>query len=301
MANPYYRDYADFLSGYFPRKMQKLAVNARLSCPNRDGTIGHGGCIYCNNRSFSPSYTCGADGVTAQLDKGMRFFSRKYPDMGYLAYFQSYTNTHSSRDELLSLYDEALSVEGIGGLVIGTRPDCVSRPLLEEVALRHRHRWAMMEYGAETACDATLSLINRGHTWQSVVDAVNLTAELGIPVGLHFIMGLPGEDYDIMMATVDAVNRLPVDVVKFHQLQVVTGTPLARMVEEEQLAVRHFSVDEYVELCCDIVRRLRPDIAIDRFVSQSPGDMLISPRWGLKNYQFTNLLHARLKIIGTEV
>ena len=288
-----WRDYADFLADHFEGKMQKVSVNLGLSCPNRDGTIGRGGCIYCNNSSFAPSYCASASSVTAQLEEGIRFFARKYPRMRYLAYFQAYTSTHARDvDQLMTLYREALAVPGVEGIIISTRPDCISEPLLDALA---ELPWVMIEYGAETSHDATLRLINRCHTWAQVERAVRLTAARGIPVGLHFIMGLPGESRADMLDTIEAVNALPVSTVKLHQLQVVGGTRLAAEVEAGRMALSITDPDDYAALCAEIVGRLRPDIAIERFVSQSPPGLLIAPRWGLKNYQFTPLVERRLR------
>lgn len=288
----YYRDFSDFLAGHFHCKMQKLSVNAGFTCPNRDGTVGRGGCTYCNNASFSPGYCHGHQSVTAQLEDGKRFFGRKYPDMRYLAYFQSYTSTHTSdMDRLMAMYEEACAVDGVDGIIIGTRPDCMPDALLDRL---RDLPWVMVEYGAESSHDVTLQRVNRCHTWADTADAVRRTHQAGIPVGLHFINGLPGETEDMMLATVDEVNRLPVDVVKFHQLQLIRGTRMAEDVELGLYDVARFSPESYAALCARIVRRLRPDIAIERFVSQSPPELLIYPRWGLKNYQFTQLVNKLL-------
>lgn len=288
----FYRDFADFLAGHFEGKMQKLSVNAGFTCPNRDGTVGRGGCTYCNNVSFSPAYCRGNQSVTAQLEEGKRFFGRKYPSMRYLAYFQSYTSTHGADiDRLAALYEEACAVDGVDGVIIGTRPDCMPDALLARL---RRLPWVMVEYGAESAHDETLERVNRCHTWADTADAVRRTHDAGIPVGLHLINGLPGENEEMMLATVDAVNALPVDVVKFHQLQLIRGTRMAEDVERGLYDVHRFTPESYARLCARLVRRLRPDIAIERFVSQSPPELLIYPRWGLKNYQFTELVYRVL-------
>ena len=299
----YYRDYADFLKDRFPVKMQKLTVNAGFSCPNRDGTLGRGGCAYCNNASFSP--LSGAGDVVAQLEEGKRFFGMKYPDMRYLAYFQSYTNTHGSIERLMDLYGAALEVDKVDGLIIGTRPDCVSDELL--AALAGMGKYVMMEYGAESSHNVTLEAVNRCHTWEQTVNAVERTVAAGLEVGLHFIMGLPGETEEMMLQTVERLASLPVATVKFHQLQIIRGTVMEREVKRDaitgaltfrNLVIPDFSVDAYVDLCVrivEILQRLNPAIAIERFTSQAPGELLVSPRWGLKNYQFVNLLHNKLK------
>lgn len=289
-----YRDFSDFLKEHFDVKVQKITVNAGFTCPNRDGTKGRGGCTYCNNQSFNPEYCRPALSVREQLERGKEFFARKYPQMKYLAYFQAYTNTHSDDiDRLMRLYEEALETSDVVGLIIGTRPDCMPQELLDRLA--GLGKWVMVEYGAESACDRTLELVNRCHTWADTADAVRRTHEAGIPCGLHLIMGLPGEDDDVMLSTIDRVNELPVDTVKIHQLQLVRGTRMARDVESGLYDIPRFTTEEYVDLCVRLLRRLRKDIAVERFVSQSPSELLIYPRWGLKNYQFTNLLNNRLE------
>ena len=291
--NPYYRDYADFLAEKFDGKVQKLPVDGGFSCPNRDGTLGFGGCVYSNNRSFSPMQSAGKT-IRQQLGEGKRFFSRKYPSMKYLAYFQSHTNTYSPVDRALELYREAIETDDVVGLVIATRPDCMPDRLLDELTAINRLTPVIIEYGAESSHDTTLHRINRCHLWQDTVDAVRRTAAAGLSVGLHLIMGLPGESDGMMLTTVDRVSELPVDTVKFHQLQVISGTRLAADIAAGRESVEAMTLERYIDLCCKIIERLRDDIAIERFVSQSPGDMLISPRWGLKSGEFVERLHRRL-------
>ncbi|MDE5593997.1 MAG: TIGR01212 family radical SAM protein [Muribaculaceae bacterium] len=293
--NPYYKDYSEFLAEHLDGKVQKLTVDAGFTCPNRDGSLGRGGCIYCNNTSFSPTTGAKHRSVTQQLQDGKRFFSGKYPDMKYLAYFQSYTNTYAAVDDLMALYAEALEVDDIVGIIIGTRPDCMPDELLDRLSALNREKTVIIEYGAESSHDSTLEAINRCHTWSQTVDAVLRTHKAGIPVGLHFILGLPGENRDMIMETVDRLNALPVDCVKFHQLQIINGTRLGVMYRTNPGIVTPFDVDTYVDLCTEIVNRLRDDIAIERFVSQSPDNLLIAPRWGLKNYEFTHRLHKHLE------
>ena len=225
--------------------------------------------------------------------------------MRYVAYFQSYTNTHGEMRRLLSLYNEALQVDKVDGLIIGTRPDCIPDGLLGELSAIGKP--VIMEYGAETSHDATLESINRCHTWEQTVDAVRRTVAAGLPVGLHLIMGLPGEDTGMMLETIRRVAALPVDTVKLHQLQIIKGTTLANEVARDGssgvlsfrgLGIHEFSVEEYIDLCVEVIKIIsasNPRIAIERFTSQAPAGLLVSPRWGLKNYQFTNLFHNRLK------
>lgn len=295
-----YRDFAQFLSEHFNCKMQKIAVNAGFSCPNRDGSKGRGGCTYCNNQTFNPAYCTPSQSVTEQLEEGKRFFGKKYPDMRYLAYFQAYTNTHGDIDRIMAMYREALAVDKIDGIIIGTRPDCMPQELLDQLAELHKSHWVMIEYGAETSHNPTLDFINRCHTWEDTVDATLRTVEAGIPCGLHLILGLPGENEEMILSTINKVSQLPLDTIKLHQLQLVKGTRMAKDVEEGLYDVKHFTVDEYIALCCKVIQHTSPTIAIERFVSQSPDNLLISPRWGLKNYEFTNLLNNAIKKLGIE-
>ena len=292
----YYREYSDYLAEIFDCKMQKLTVNAGFTCPNRDGTKGYGGCTYCNNQSFNPTFSQKGESVTSQLEKAKQFFAKKYPQMRYLAYYQAYTNTHSSDiNHLMEMYDEALNVDSVDGIIIGTRPDCMPEELLQKLAdLNSRPGKVMIEYGAESSFDETLKRINRCHTWAETTDAVKRTAEAGIDTGLHFILGLPGETEDMMLSTVDKASELPIKTIKFHQLQVIRGTQLAKDIENGKYDIHSFTIDEYLALCVKIIHRINPEIAIERFTSQSPDELLISPRWGLKNYEFVHRLNALL-------
>lgn len=289
-----YSDFATFLNRHFSEKVQKISINAGFTCPNRDGTKGVGGCTYCNNQTFSPGYCRPQKSVAEQLEEGKRFFAHKYPHMRYIAYFQAYTNTYATLRQLESLYAEALAVDGVVGLIIGTRPDCVDDELLDYLKDLARERFVMVEYGAETSHDRTLAVVNRGHTWAQTVDAVRRTAERGVPCGLHLILGLPGESRSDILTTVERASALPVDTLKMHQLQIVRGTKMARQVETGEIDYHEMTVDEYIDLCCEVVEHCRQGVCIERFVSQSPAELLLSPRWGLKNYEFTNLLNREL-------
>lgn len=287
-----YRDYSTYLEEIFPYKVQKLAINAGFTCPNRDGSKGVGGCTYCNNQTFNPGYCVPHLSVSEQIEEGKAFFREKYPTMKYLAYFQAYTNSYGDIDRLMSLYKEAIACDDVVGLVIGTRPDCVPQQLLEKLA--RLDCYVMIEYGAESSHDATLNLINRCHGWDDTVDAVMRTSSLGIATGLHLILGLPGESREMMVQTVQHLSQLPVATVKFHQLQLIKGTRMARDVQQGIYDIPRFTAEEYIDLCIDLLQYLRDDIAVERFASQSPAELLLWPNWGLKNYQFTNLLINRL-------
>lgn len=294
-----YYDFAEFLSKHFQGKVQKISINAGFTCPNRDGSKGKGGCTYCNNQTFNPDYCRPVMSVSEQLEQGKQFFARKYPQMKYLAYFQAYTNTYGELQQLKALYEEALAVDDVVGLVIGTRPDCMPDELLEYLEELSKKVFVLVEYGVETSKNATLEIINRGHTWEDAVDAVNRTKAHNILCGIHLIIGLPGETIDDILATADAVSTLPLDTVKLHQLQLIRGTRMAQQVECGELAIMQWSAEEYIDVCLAFLRRLSPEIAVERFVSQSPAELLISPKWGLKNYEFTNLLMNRIRVTLT--
>ncbi|MDE5975012.1 MAG: TIGR01212 family radical SAM protein, partial [Muribaculaceae bacterium] len=288
------KTYSDYLNSIFPGiKVQKISLNAGFSCPNRDGTIGTGGCLYCRNDSFSPAYCMEMESVAVQIEKGKQFFARKYPDMKFLAYFQSYTNTYARRpDQLRKLYEEALGCDGVVGLVVGTRPDTLPDDVIEILGEINKSHPVFLEIGAETSSDSTLRIINRHHTWADVCDAVNRAARHGLRCGLHLIAGLPGEDREQVLRNVDLACGLPIDTLKIHQLQVLSGTPLHQMWREGKIEVNPYTLDDYLSLCSEIAKRVPDTIVIERFLAQAPPDMVVAPKWGLKNYQFMNLLNG---------
>ena len=293
MAVGYY-DYGEFLRKHFDGKVQKIAIDAGFMCPNRDGTKGYGGCIYCNNQSFNPAYCRTRISVAEQIGRGKEFFARKYPQMQYLAYFQAYTNTYANISQLKQLYEEVLNQEGVVGLIIATRPDCMPDELLSYLSQLAQRTFVMVEYGVETSHDRTLQLINRGHSWADVVDAVQRTAQHGVLCGAHLILGLPGETLSDFTATAERISRLPLSTVKLHQLQVIRGTRLAQMYANGEVELIEWTADEYIDVCLQVLQHLRSDLAVERFVSQSPADLLVFPRWGMKNYEFTHRLNKRL-------
>lgn len=294
-----YNDFPTFLKRYFDCKVQKISLNAGFTCPNRDGTVGYGGCTYCNNQTFNPEYCRTEKSVTEQLEEGKCFFAHKYPEMKYLAYFQAYTNTYGGLEELKRKYEEALAVDGVVGLVIGTRPDCMPDSLLDYLDVLNRRTFLLVEYGIESTLDRTLRRINRGHTWQTTVDAVNRTAARGILTGGHVILGLPGETEDDMLRQAVDISSLPLSTLKLHQLQLIRGTRMAHEYEEAPADFHLYEdVDSYIGLVIGYIQRLRPDLVLERFVSQSPKSLLIAPDWGLKNYEFNHRLQKRMKEEG---
>lgn len=290
-----YNDFAGFLAGEFPFKVQKISVNAGFTCPNRDGTKGFGGCTYCNNQTFNPAYCRDDRSVTMQLEEGKRFFARKYPQMKYLAYFQAYTNTYGELELLKRMYEEALAVEGVVGLVIGTRPDCMPDSLLDYLEEVNRRTFLLVEYGIESADDRTLERINRGHSFACTEDAVRRTAARGIRTGGHVILGLPGENREDLIKQAERLSELPLTTLKMHQLQLIRGTRMAHEYALHPEEFHLYSADEYIDLVIDYVEHLRPDLILERFVSQSPRELLIAPDWGLKNHEFTDRVKKRMK------
>ena len=289
---PYYYDYGTWIRHRFPFRVQKISVDAGFTCPNRDGKLSTGGCIYCDNRTFNPAYCQRKDSVARQLEAGKQFFARKYPEMKYLAYFQAYTNTYASIDHLRQLYEEALSVKDIVGIVIGTRPDCVSDELLDYLEELNLRCFLIVEYGVESVNDETLRRINRGHTFEQSRQAIEKTHQRGILTGAHIILGLPGEDAQENLRQAPIISSLPIDILKIHQMQIIRGTRLAEEFERNPFHI--YSVEEYIELISSYIQRLRKDLVLERFVSQSPKELLIAPQWGLKNHEFTDLLNNYL-------
>ena len=288
-----FKDYGTWLREQLGAKVQKIAINAGFTCPNRDGRVGWGGCTYCNNQTFNPAYCQTTKSVTEQLEEGKRFFARKYPDMKYLAYFQAYTNTYADVEHCIALYEEALRVEDVVGIVIATRPDCVPDALLDYLTELNRRTFLIIEYGIESANDETLKRINRGHTFADSVLAIKRTAERGIRVGGHMILGLPGEDHDELMRQARLIGQLPLTTLKLHQLQIIKGTKMEEEWQETPWSLP--SVDEYIELVLDYISLLPPTLVLERFVSSSPASLLVAPRWGLKNYEFVNRLNKVIK------
>ena len=290
----YYNDFGSWIRKRFPDfRVQKISIDAGFSCPNRDGRISSGGCTYCDNRTFNPSYCDRRKSITEQLEEGKAFFGRKYPDMKYLAYFQAYTNTYAKVELLRQMYEEALQVEDVVGIVIGTRPDCVSDELLDYLEVLNRRTFVLVEYGIESANDETLKRINRGHDFACCRDAVERTHARGILTGAHIIIGLPGEDAAESLRQAPIISSLPIDILKIHQMQIIKGTRLAQEYAEHPFYV--YTVEEYIDVIVKYIRLLRKDLVLERFVSQSPKELLVAPKWGLKNYEFTNLLNNKLK------
>ena len=292
---PRYNDLSAYLSAHFPYKVQKISLNAGFTCPNRDGTVGYGGCTYCNNQTFNPAYCKIEKTVTEQLEEGKQFFAHKYPGMKFLAYFQAYTNTYAELESLKRKYEEALSVTDVVGLVIGTRPDCMPDALLDYLEELNKRTFLIVEYGVESTDNTTLKRINRGHTFEVAQEAIRKTAVRGIRVGAHIILGLPGESREMLIEQAGVLSTLPLTTLKLHQLQLIKGTRMAAEYTDRPEDFHLYSADEYIDLAIDYVEHLRPNLILERFVSQSPKELLIAPDWGLKNHEFTDKVKKRMR------
>lgn len=295
----YYNEYSTFLRRFFDVKVQKISIDGGFTCPNRDGKVGRGGCTYCNNQTFNPAYCHRTKSVTEQMREGIAFFAHKYPQMRYLAYFQAYTNTYASLEVLKERYEEALRVDGCVGIVIGTRPDCMPDVLLDYLVELSKRTFVLVEYGVESTCDDTLLRINRGHDFATAASAIVRTAERGIPVGAHIILGLPGETRAMLMEQAKVLSALPLTTLKLHQLQLIRGTAMAAEYERCPGDFSLFSLEDYIETVVDYLEQLRPDIVVERFASQSPKELLIAPDWGLKNHELVDKIKRRMRERGT--
>ncbi|HXX53852.1 MAG TPA: TIGR01212 family radical SAM protein [Thermodesulfovibrionales bacterium] len=275
--SPGYNAFGPYLRERFGTIVYKVNVDAGFTCPNRDGTVGVSGCIYCNNDSFRPSECKAEKTITEQVRKGIEYLSARYKAKKFLVYFQPYSNTYAPLRELEHMYAEALSVPSVIGLAIGTRPDCVDEDkirMLQELAI---NRFILIEYGVQSIYDKSLKYILRGHDYQAFLDAVYLTAHRGIHIGAHTIMGFPTETRYEMLAMADELSNLPIGFLKIHQLQVIKNTILAKRYEENPFPV--FGYDEYLDFLVEFMERLSPEIVLQRLFAMAPDDILIAPRW----------------------
>ncbi len=295
-----YHSYTGYFRRLFGGRVQKLSVDAGFTCPNRDGTIARGGCTFCNNGAFTPSYCIPSKSVRQQIDEGIEFHRRRYRGASrYLVYFQAFSNTYAPLGRLRELFGEALAHPEVIGLVIGTRPDCVDEEKLDYLAELARDRYVAVEYGIESTFDETLRAVNRGHDFAAAERAVRLTAGRGLPVGAHFILGLPGESDEMLLAQTARINALPLATVKFHQLQIFRDTPMAAQYDADPGRFRFWTLGEYVDLFVEILRRLRPSLVVERFASEAPPRYHYGPGWGLvRNEQLWALLEKRLVETG---
>ncbi len=294
-----YNSYSGYFCRLFGQRVQKLSVDAGFTCPNRDGTLARGGCTFCNNSAFTPSYCTPAKSIGRQIDEGIEFHARRYRAASrYLVYFQSFSNTYAPVGRLRELYGEALAHPSVAGIVVGTRPDCVDERKLDLLAELSRERYVAVEYGIESTSDRTLRAVNRGHDFACARRAVRMTAERGLHVGAHFILGLPGESDREIVERTAAINDLPLDSVKFHQLQIFRDTPMAAEYAARPERFRFWSLDEYLDLAVAILRRLRPDLVVERFASEAPPRFQCGPTWGaVRNERLWSMFEKRLEAL----
>lgn len=292
-----FNSWADQCRQLYGSRLQRVSIHAGLSCPNRDGTIGFGGCTFCNNEAFSPTYCQTGLSVTAQIDRGLAFLKKRYknPEI-FLAYFQAYTNTHGSLEHLKALYEEALAHPEIKGLAIGTRPDCIDEKKLDYFAELSRDWFISIEYGIESCNNSTLERVNRGHTFEDSVRAIEMTAARGLHTGAHLIFGLPGETRNQMLSQAKTLSALPLKSLKFHQLQIVRDTPMALEYKEHPEHFQFFTLESYVDFIVSFLERLRPDISIERLSGEVPPAFKLDKGWGmLRSDQIIDLIEKKLK------
>lgn len=297
-----YTDYGRTMRQHLGGRVQKLAIDASMGCPNRDGRVGHGGCTFCLNEAFSPTYCREAKSITEQIEQGIAFHTARRREANkYLAYFQSGSNTYNSIEHLEELYSEALNHPAISGIIIGTRPDCINSEILNLLEYITKRYFVAVEYGVESTLDTTLTHVNRGHTFAQAHEAIALTRERNIECGAHFILGLPNERREQIVAHTERINTLDIQSIKFHQLQIYRNTPMAKEWEEHPerfLFTQEITTEDYASLIVDILRRLKPSIAIERIASVAPQHLLIhSPLRGVRPDMLKTIVVERMRAL----
>jgi len=295
-----YNDFPTFFRNKFGGRVQKISIDAGFTCPNRDGTKGIGGCTYCNNLTFQPGYCGNKEPIGEQVVTGIDFFSKKYEAMKFLAYFQSFTNTYAPLELLKAYYLEALQHPKMVGLVIATRPDCLNTEILDYLQSLSENHYVMLELGVESHKEETLKRINRGHTFDDSIRAIEAISKRGIHNCVHTILGLPGESRSDMIEQAIVISGLPVENLKLHQLQVHKNTVLGLQYEKNPEGFSLFqSVEDYIDLVLEYLEHLNPSIIVERFVSSAPLHMVLAPKWGTKNFEFAAKLEKRLEELDT--
>jgi len=275
-----YNSYTDYLLSRFGERVQKVSVDAGFTCPNRDGTKGFGGCTYCNNTSFVPPYCHPGMSIKEQVEKGVEYLTRRYNAKKFVAYFQAYSNTYAQIGDLKNLYEEALSHPDVIGLSIGTRPDCVDKEKIDYLAELARNYYITIEYGLESIHNPSLERLNRGHHFEDWAAAIELTANRGIHIASHVIMGLPNESKSQMLQTAEVLSKFPIDYLKIHHLHLVKKTILANQYLKEHFPLLMYR--DYLDLVIGFLERLDPFIKIQRLVGETHPRHLLGPKWGLR-------------------
>ncbi|MBN1185993.1 MAG: TIGR01212 family radical SAM protein [Bacteroidales bacterium] len=296
-----FNSYTQYMRGLFGDRVQKLTLDAGFTCPNRDGTVSTGGCTYCNNDAFNPSYCVPEKSITQQIMEGILFHEKRYREANqYMAYFQAYSNTYAPLETLKSKYEEALSQQGVIGLAIGTRPDCIDEEKLEYLRELSKTYYIIVEYGIESCYNKTLELINRGHTFEKAAEVIEMTASYNIKTGAHLILGLPEETREMMLEEAKILSSLPLNNLKLHQLQIVKGTKMEADYKDHPDHFHFFSIDEYIELVVDFAELLNPDIVLERIAGETVITHLTGPSWeNLRYYQVLAAFENRMKARDT--
>ncbi|MDR1878376.1 MAG: TIGR01212 family radical SAM protein [Bacteroidales bacterium] len=289
--------YSEYFKRTFGERVQKVAVNAGFTCPNRDGSISVGGCIYCDNNAFNPSYCHPSKNIAQQIEEGIEFHKNRYRRANkYLAYFQAFSNTYAPLKTLRERYAQALEKEEIVGLVIGTRPDCMDDEKLDYFSQLSQSYYIIIEYGVESCNNHTLGLINRGHTFEQAVTAIEKTHRAGIKTGAHFIFGLPCETVSEWMQWSGIISELPLDTIKFHQLQIINNTPIATMYKQNPSLFHRFTLEEYIDFIIRFLERLNPRFVVERFAGEVPPRFLEQTSWGwIRNDQILQTIEDKLQ------
>ena len=290
-----YLDYSSFIKQTFDERVQKISLDIGFSCPNRDGSKGYGGCTYCNNSTFNPEYCKPSKSIQQQLQQGISFFSKKHKSKKYLAYFQAYTNTYSDLNSLKKMYEEALSVPNVVGLVIGTRPDCVSDEVIDYLADLAKKYFISLEFGIESTLNKTLEKVNRCHTFEDSKKIIKKCENKGFHIGAHLIIGLPGETKKALLNHATVISKLPIHTLKLHHLQIVKHSIMAVQYKRNPNYFNLFTSEGYIDFITDFIGYLRPSIIIERFISETPKELLIAPKWGnLKNFEIVAKIDKKL-------
>lgn len=289
-----YRDFNTYLREQFGERVQRISLDAGLGCPNRDGTVSRGGCIFCDGRgSGTGAFTEARESISLQIANAERFIRKRYKAQKFIAYFQSFTNTYAPVSHLKKLYREALSHPDMVGLSVGTRPDCVNEEILEVISAYRKDYRVWMEYGLQSAHDKTLQTINRGHSVACFEQAVRLTHDFGLNICAHVILGLPGEDRRMMLETARFISNLPIQGVKIHLLYVIRGTPLAQLYEKGTF--RCLERDEYANLVVDFLELLPPHVVIQRLTGDPGKSDLVAPEWAIHKMENLKLIQNMLE------